>query len=128
VRKPTWQEMFDRAWTGLDAQGWEPSTNGKLDTEMVCVYLSPDGKRCAYGHVDPEGTGGLEPDSLLTVDVLRERSIGIAAMLNREDVEFAVRLQGCHDEAAIGVQGREDMKQNMLKLAREFGLTVPGAA
>lgn len=84
----TLQEMFDKAARGLREQKFQISlaeTNG-------CAYLSSDGKRCAWGHVDTSLT--LEMGD---VRRLHQYQIGLAASLTPDDMKFAVRLQMSHD-------------------------------
>lgn len=49
----TIQEMFDRAWKGLEGQGWAKCMYAD---GTGCSYDGIDGKKCAWGWVDPEGT------------------------------------------------------------------------
>ena len=126
----TKQEMFDRAWRGLKVQGFARAVrmttveertlpNGRLEPEAeICCYLDSNGNRCAWGHVDPEGTA---TNPAMTVTDLRVHRIGIAASLTDDGVEFARELQRAHDApySAIGVE--RDMRQ----VAEKHGLTIP---
>lgn len=113
----TKQEMFDRAWRGLKAQGFERSvTPGTYD----CLYLGPGGKRCAWGHVDPEGTSCKEAEGK-SVEGLHTRGIGLAATLDAHELRFAQRLQEIHDVA----HGTMDLEANLRTLAHKYSLTIP---
>lgn len=111
----TRQEMFNRAWKGLKAQGWQQAIEGP-----TCVYLTPDGRRCAWGHVDPEGTayGRGSP-----VSSLARNGIGLAAHLSPGDLSFAIQLQQTHDGAAPG--DSRSLERAMRDLARLFDLSIP---
>jgi len=118
----TKQEMFELAWNGLRAQGWKLS----LDSDGSCRYKSPDGYRCAWGHVDPEGTDHPEAEGKGVLGLAGD-NIGIAAKLNPFDLSFASRLQAAHDDAGprSGLAARPDMEANLRALAAEHGLEVP---
>lgn len=92
MTKPTIQEMFDKAVRGLAAQEWRRSTTWEGGTE-VCVYLASNGDRCAWGHVDPEGTEGGDGN----VYSLKRWGRGLAAILDSEGLGFAKQLQMAHD-------------------------------
>jgi hypothetical protein len=111
--------MFDRAWRGLKSQGWAKSQTIVGGIATACVYLTKDGRRCAWGWVDPEGTSALPVDDL-SVASLRDRGIGLAATLSLADVGFARRLQNAHDAFGGSVEDR------MRLFATEHKLTIPG--
>ena len=115
----TKQEMFDRAWNGLAGQGWAKAYSY---TDEACVYrqVLSDGsvRRCAWGHVDPEGTSG---GFITSVRTLHERGIGLAGQLGFDEVLFAQELQNTHDEA----NGPDGMKQAFIEFAEDHGLKVP---
>lgn len=46
------KHWFDKAYAGLQAQGWERSTR---ESNNSCVYRSPEGKNCAVGKMLEEG-------------------------------------------------------------------------
>lgn len=126
---PSLQEMFNRAWRGLKAQNWRKAMDEwnwpyagikRLD----CSYLSPNGDRCAWGHVDPEGT----IDSNGTpragdVTSLRHNGFGLASRLTRGEpgLDLAIALQNAHDSA----QNDKDMESRMREVADQFLLDVP---
>jgi hypothetical protein len=117
----TKQEMFTRAWNGLRAQGWKLSIN----PSGSCRYKSPDGYRCAWGHVDPYGTDRPEAEGIGVRRLARE-GIGIAAVLKGPELSFAGKLQAAHDDSASGNNpSRSDMEANLRALAAEHGLEVP---
>lgn len=109
----TKQDMFDRAVRGLRAQGWRRSFNPEVSR---CSYKAPDGKRCAWGHVDPS----LD-DVSGTVYDLRKLQIGLAAGLDDPALRFATLLQQCHDGAICP----EYMEERFRQVAKEHALTWP---
>lgn len=135
------QEMFDKAWAGLRAQEWQLA----LGKSGGCVYLSPEGKRCAWGHVDPEGTAQAGCYNGSGVGSLRRMGIGLAAHLSGPELKFAEELQNAHDgtnadpNALHGSGGMTDgngqwhtsmntppdMEGRLRHLAKLWGLTVP---
>lgn len=121
----TKQEMFNKAYIGLRAQEWRQAvdTNGA----GACTYLAPNGDRCAFGHVDPEGTviGGKPRTG--TVWALRSEPGSIVPTLSSEEFEFAQRLQRAHDAAGQSYNRttEQDMEYRFEELAREYGLTIP---
>jgi hypothetical protein len=125
----TRQEMFDRAWTGLKGQGFIICDSNNIPALKKmnipgCLYDDGEGHRCAWGWVDPEGTSLATRGSYLFggVDVLMRKGIGLAAQLNLKDLSFAQALQGAHD----GAYTPEDMEASLRRVAREWGLTIPG--
>lgn len=91
----TEQEMFNKAVLGLASQNWEPAMEGV----SMCRYLTDDGKRCAWGHVDPEGT--RTADGIGSVGDLHKAGVGLAAELTGPGLRFAQDLQATHDNAAL---------------------------
>lgn len=108
------QEILNRAVHGLRGQGWEQCNN----VRGSCVFYDPEtGRRCAWGHVDPEGT----QDHVFGIASLLHKKIGVVALLNPDDVVFAIRIQGAHDLS----EGPQDMERRCRELAAEHGLTFP---
>lgn len=135
----TRQEMFDRAWNGLKGQGWLPAYNHRIST---CEYLTGSGKRCAWGHVDPEGTeaiarAGYNGKGLAQLlDCLKDDAelaakAPITASLDGVEGLFARALQSCHDDVALNNEMHPDeyvarqLEQAFRLFAEERGLTIP---
>lgn len=124
----TIQEMFDRAWNGLKAQGFQRA----YLLGAGCSYFDDSGRRCAWGHVDPEGTRFAMNAS---VNTLKLRGIGLAVQLEGLDpkgdgcfdalagspLAFASDLQNAHDQAEEPML----MERNLRGLAERYRLTVP---
>jgi len=109
----TRQEIFDKAWSGLEFQGFRRSA-----TSAGCAYRGDGGLRCALGWLIPderyhhslEGRGVGEPEVLN------------ATGISHEDADFAIALQGVHDFA----RGATEMERRLLAFARKHDLAIPG--
>ncbi len=112
----TRQEMFDIAWAGLEAQGFERSAlpNG------TCVYRNGN-LRCAIGFLisDEDYNPSLEGATPDSSTILRD-----TAGIDDYDRYFARALQECHDEAKTPA----DMRSNLIAFAADRGLTLPPSA
>ena len=82
------------------------------------MYLDPDGRRCAWGHVDPENTASY---GFKTVEDLKRLGVGVAATLSEDDMSWAKDLQFAHDNS--------DTPERMLgafkRRALDYGLVWP---
>lgn len=123
---PSRQEMFNRAWNGLKSQGWEPAF-----AAGSCEYITQDGKRCAWGWVDPEGTvSPLGYGRIGSVNSLRMEAGGLARRLSESDAAFAMELQDAHDRVPLaserGASGRfTSLEESMRDFAGRHQLTIP---
>lgn len=114
------QELFNKAYIGLDGQGFKRSFD--IDKGR-CMYRGPDGRKCAIGHAIPdelydpimeEGMPGSGFGILLGL-------MGFAVFGDFERHEFANNLQSAHDCADCP----EDMKHRLQNFAKNYGLTIP---
>ena len=116
----TRQEMFNLAFNGIRNQNFEPAyDNGR------CKYLTGDGKRCAFGHIQPtlsdetQGVYGVYDPNLIS----------------RIDLDFAEDLQTVHDYSAgspaLNTAAKKysltpyTMEYNLRQFAKYHNLTVP---
>lgn len=109
MEKLSRQEMFERAWKGLAEQEFR-----KAQTNGSCSYQTPNGDRCAWGHVDTS----LTARDIGSVRTLVENKVGLAALLSVEDTAFAMALQRAHDCS----KGDLDMKHALRLLASDWQL------
>ena len=94
------QEIFNKVARALKKQGSQAYENG-------CVYLTQDGRRCAVGHLIPDGHPGLQVEGSLNglLDLypdLRE-ILEISPELDSEgysDLAFLSSLQEAHDDSS----------------------------
>jgi hypothetical protein len=111
----TRQGIFDKAWTGLKAQGFMRSMRGK-----GCAYRGAEGRRCAIGHCIPDAAYRDEWEGR-RYDAFA--AIGLPRMYQDEhEFYWGVRLQGCHDSGRTPA----GMEENLRDFARKHNLTIPG--
>ena len=108
----TIQEMFDKAVRGLAGQGWRRSAA----EYGGCMYHSPNGDRCAWGHVDPEGTKGQS----MYVSGLARAGTGIAGQLTNDELTFVEAIQRAHDFGPVS-----EMPLRFKRLGERYGLAWP---
>lgn len=109
----TRQEIFDKAWTGLESQGFLQSKEPGR-----CMYRGFGGRRCAVGWCIPDekydpGFEGRGP----TTEICE--AVGLPDALG-----FLTNLQKTHDEGYTP----KGMEQNLRRFAREHNLIIPGEA
>lgn len=109
---PSRQEMFNRAYLGLKSQGFN-----QCMIDGTCVYNGPNGQHCAWGWVDtvPDRHNGV------SVGTLAFRGIGLAARLSLDDLNWADKLQACHDQAFDA----RAVKVRLETFAAKCDLTIP---
>jgi hypothetical protein len=116
----TIQEMFTKAVRGLRRQKFKRCIN--RDEAAIggtkCRYNGPRGTHCAWGHVDPRIPKDHEG---LIVSGLRDARVGVAATLTTKQLQFAVSLQDCHDDATTPAE----VEENLRKLGRKYRLKWP---
>lgn len=107
----TRQEIFDLAWNGLKAQGFERSTSwtGR------CAYRGDGGRKCAIGHSIPDEAYDPELEGPIEHPVL------VAANISRSDLDFCRALQRKHDYA----DSPRDMAETLAQFAHDNSLTIP---
>lgn len=113
------QEMFDKAVRGLHKQGWAQA----LD-DGGCVYQAPDGKRCAWGHVDEAlGVPDNRHGGVYNLNYCR---VGLAAGLGGVllGLRFAGDLQIAHDNGGNPLDPVR-MVERLRVVADQYDLTWP---
>lgn len=106
----TRQEAFDKAWLGLKSQGWGKASIVERKGER-CVYLTEDGKRCAFGWCLTEEQARTAAGSAYTVCFNQRIPYD----------EFYTDLQRAHDQSS----GPENMQAKLRGVADRYNLTVP---
>lgn len=108
----TKQEIFDKVWTGLKAQGFQQS----VSDDGLCKYRGLNGLKCAAGHLIPDDVYSPKMEGATADDLPWFR-----AEFNKEDLEFIFKLQLVHDEP----DGDDDhMKRELTRFAKLNGLTI----
>lgn len=111
--------MFNKAVEGLASQGWQKSVEGGIvSLGATCVYNGPNGIHCAWGWVDPNIPREYESAA---VEELHDTGVGLAARLDDEGLDFAVKLQKCHDDSF----SPSGMRTRLRDLADEYNLVIP---
>lgn len=127
--KFTNQELFDKAYRAILAQGKPSSTRSNGDCATQCVYNGPNGTSCAFGHlVPPELRHLLVEDKVADHQVLCVSQVrdyfGYQPM---DSYSIFNLIQRCHDipvaEGAYDFIG--EFKRHMKSLAAHYSLTVP---
>lgn len=113
--KPSNQEMYTRAVTGLRSQGF-----ARCQVNGESLYGDGCGKFCAWGWVDPE-TASDPKYSRYFVNGLMADGVGVAAGLDLAGITFARQLQWCHDDSATPAT----MERRLRQLGEREGLTWP---
>lgn len=120
----TQQEIFNKAYRGLKSQNFQQS---RPRTLQYCVYRSPDGLKCAIGHLIPDElyTPAMEifsnTETTISFNMILE-VCGIPA----EHASFATKLQQAHDyNQEVDGTINNDMESRLKSFARFYHLTVP---
>lgn len=115
--KEALQQVFDKAYLGLKAQGFERSHEN-----ATCLYRGPDGKKCAIGHVIPDEHYRPEMEGCSVLYITRWCREALPVGLRGMPAQLALyRLQRCHDQA----RDPEDMQRRLVHYAEDWELTVP---
>jgi hypothetical protein len=111
----TAQEIFDTSVGALLKQG-RPA----YSPEDGCAYRTPDGAKCAVGHLIPDSkyTPALEGMPADADDVLRAISEGAG-----DHAHLLQRLQSAHDAPAGGQNWLAVFKLNAREVAEDFNLS-----
>jgi hypothetical protein len=107
----TEQEAFNIALAALRKQG----CRGYNKHRSMCMYITPDGKRCAVGHLLSDGELQSIISPGLEVDEIGHESM---PSLRGLSLSFLCDLQEAHDNS----EDWADFEPNMQKLAEKYGL------
>lgn len=126
----TRQELFDKVWRGLKAQGFEQSTNAALCGYGGCAYRGSDGRRCSAGHaIDDEHYSPAFEGEGISRDENGSNCVGavgalVASGVNPIDFVLISDLQYAHDETLSPAE----MESAVREVASFYGLTIPDEA
>ena len=89
------QEIFNKVARALKKQGSQAYENG-------CVYLTQDGRRCAVGHLIPDGHPGLQVEGSLNglLDIYPDLREILEIEDEEDDLAFLSSLQEAHDDSS----------------------------
>lgn len=121
------QEMFTKAWLGLQKQNWEKSQFNALS---ACQYRGPNGMKCAAGHLIPDEMydEGMEGKRIHAVLGWYPNLFG--EPLNQSDIDFLEALQAVHDSFIVPTSPEDSMtmktmRSALVQFAKYFNLVVP---
>jgi hypothetical protein len=109
----TKQQILDTVVEGLARQEWRKAR----DSDGLCVYLSPNGDRCAAGQL---AVGFKQIECLTGSSWLTAVQNGLAT---DDNVWFIANLQNAHDKAF----NPSVMRANFRQLVRFYSLRMPKA-
>lgn len=119
------QEIFNTVYTGLRAQGFEPS----IVMDDACAYRGQEGRKCAIGFLIPddrysEDLEGCNPWTLESAGYFSSKFGKIDADPEKkaEDVFFLNQLQSLHDSSVIY---KDSMRNDFEDFAKKNNLTIP---
>jgi hypothetical protein len=125
------QEAFNTAYNGIKAQGFKQSllNNGS----NMCAYRSPDGLKCAVGHMISDEQYNSDFETKIASFVLEKLGISLT---EKED-NFVTALQCAHDgnyyggffeqlsERTRNLMTPEKMKERLEIVANRYNLEIP---
>ena len=112
------QEFFNAALFGIRKQG-----RASMAPEGRCFYRSPDGCKCAAGHIitDAEYHRDMDEGEVGSFGPLFVNQFKLNRL--KDYVAFIRDLQGAHDMASCTRNFMVAFEDNMLRLARRYNLT-----
>lgn len=122
VKYSSFQEIFDYVAEKIVEQGgfsYDRDRGKDEEGEVLCLYRSPDGKKCAAGWLIPDSeyrpnmehcyAGALE---------------FFSNTLEETKLSFVLRLQDCHDGAAAKDEDWDYFFNQMRKLAYGYDINT----
>lgn len=111
------QQLFNKSYLGLKAQGFERSVLPFRN--RTCVYRGPRGLKCAIGHCIPDeeyspSLEGYGASNICVLEILDRHFPG-------HHVGLPALLQSIHDLA----NSPQGMDEGLRRVANQFGLEVP---
>lgn len=117
----TRQQIFNTAYHGLAAQGFERSFQEDLlrPNKGRCQYRGDNGRRCALGYCIPDS---LYSENLEGVTIYKlPRHFLDKIGIRKKDIGFANNLQQVHDFSV----NPSDLRFKLELFAAKYGLTIP---
>lgn len=114
----TRQQMFNTAYHGLAAQGFERSTS--RNGGSGCAYRGADNRRCALGYLIPDSAynPGWDETGASAWDLTEANATPVIC---RKNQDFLEDLQDVHD----GALTPDAMRTRLAEFAERWGLTIP---
>lgn len=115
----TLQQVFDDAYTGIAAQGFERSVCLSESGEITgCAYRGSNGRKCALGHCIPDSRYTSALEGYVGFDLPNNLPGLFSENISTHALTY---LQSAHDRSvSIGL-----MKSELAAFAHLEGLTIP---
>lgn len=122
------QEHFNKAYLGVIAQGGPAFRRGNVEEDFGgCMYLTPDGNKCAVGHILSDKELEDYGDFIGGVhDLWEQMRLDYEHPFN-SDNQFYTSMQEVHDNL-ISFSGEEfihHFKKGMMAFALGYNLQLP---
>ncbi len=122
------QDHFNKAYLGVIAQGGPSYDRNVQDGVGSCLYLAPNGNKCAVGHILTKKELEDFGDFIGGVGELANR-MGLGPDHPfKSDEDFYAGIQNIHDRLDVDVEGSEFIpyfKRHMMAFALEYNLQLP---
>lgn len=114
------QEIFNKVWNGLKAQGFERSMAvvDEEDTLKKCAYRGENGRKCAAGHLIPDELYKKEFEGN---GAYRLRLLWDTLGIKEKDISTISNLQQRHDDA----DSPAGMERSLRCFANKNNLSIP---
>ena len=125
LKRITSQGLFDKAVYGVMKQG-RPAR-----AEYGCMYVTPEGNKCAVGQILPDLVGENLVGSVRDGDVQEVIAKVIRRPLTEKEVDMLVELQVAHDSYSVITnqdsynKWRHNFVEGVRKTATKHGLSFP---
>ena len=108
------QEIFDKVYQGLKAQGFKQSLLDGPGT--ICMYRGEGGMKCAAGQLIPDEVYNVSMEErgiVYNIDWFKQN-------FSPEALDFIRELQTIHDRSVTP----ETMKENLIEISRDAQVEV----
>ena len=119
------QEIFNKSVTHLNKQGKRAASYDENGEYEGCKYRTDDGLSCAIGCLlDDEMAKRLDGLSKIGVNVgsLIRYHDNLPKWMNKDNKDFLMKLQDCHDTASKDFL--TEFNSNAVKLGNYYGLNI----
>ena len=117
------QEMFDKAYLGVIAQG-EKSTK----PDGSCAYRGQNGSKCGIGHLIPDDLAeAWDARTNSSIGHIRSTKAYPIPEFIRTNIGLACAMQGAHDNCDQYDHHAfiKEFKYRMAQVAEDYKLTIP---
>jgi hypothetical protein len=93
------QEIYDKVYAGFEAQGWQKGGYHNLNQKFECSYRSPNGTKCAAGHLIPDELYERQMEGTSWNGLIKSND-SLSFMFSFSQHDLIRKLQNAHDSAA----------------------------